>query len=319
MAACESSRPPELLGVTPVTPMTRTRGETHRGVPNAAWHRARGGTAVVLADDLRGATVGGKPMPGCRPDRLVALTPGGAIDAGFANGGSVQLDDNLYVNDIALASDDKILTAGYGELDEDYASALERRHAEGTPDTSLGGGAPVLVRSPHDSSSYTDYVAVATDGRILTAGVGYDPVAQSNELAIQRFQGADDPPTNPGGTGPTGPATQPEVAPGPLTLSDLKMTRRTFSARATSVRKRGTAFVFTLNRAAAVTVRIKRLHHATTVVKLKRSSRAGANRIRFNARSGHHALRPGRYRARLIAADAAGARSKARAVTFRIV
>ena len=85
------------------------------------------------------------------------------------------------------------------------------------------------------------------------------------------------------------------------------------------MRKRGTAFVFTLNRAATVTVRIKRLHHATKVVKLRRSSRAGANHIRFSGRNGRHALRPGRYRATLIAADAAGARSKARAVTFRIV
>src|SRR4051812_3118540 len=57
-------------------------------------------------------------------------------------------------------------------------------------DTSFGGGAPVLVRPPHASSSYTDGVAVAADGKILTAGVGYDPVANSNELAIQRFQGA---------------------------------------------------------------------------------------------------------------------------------
>jgi uncharacterized delta-60 repeat protein len=253
------------------------------------------------------------------PDRLVALTPGGAIDAGFANGGSVQLNDNLYVNNIAVAGDDKILATGYGELDDDYASALERRNADGTPDMSFGGGAPVLVRSPHESSSNTDYVAVATDGKILTAGVGYDPVAQTNELAIQRFQGADDPPSNPGGTGATGPATQPQVVPGPLTLSNLRITRRTVSARSTSQRKRGTAFVFTLNRAATVTVRIKRLHHAAKVVKLKRASRAGANRIRFKARSGRHALRPGRYRATLIAADAAGARSKARAVTFGIL
>jgi uncharacterized delta-60 repeat protein len=253
------------------------------------------------------------------PDRLVALTPGGALDTGFANGGSVALSDNICLNEIAIAADDRILAGGYGELDTDYASALERHNADGTPDPSFGGGAPVLARSPQDSSSYTDHIAVATDGKILTAGSAYNAVAQTNELAIQRFQGADEPPSNPGGAGPTGPTMQPGAVPGPLTLSNLKLTHRTFSARATSARKRGTAFVFTLNRAATVTVRIKRLHHATKVVKLQRSSRAGANRIRFNGRSGRHALRPGRYRATLIAADAAGARSEARAVTFRIV
>src|SRR3954447_7976801 len=70
MAACESSRPPELLGVTPVTPMTRTRGETHRRVRNAAWHRARGGTGVVLADDLRG--------PRLAENRRQAVAPTGS-------------------------------------------------------------------------------------------------------------------------------------------------------------------------------------------------------------------------------------------------
>jgi hypothetical protein len=60
-----------------------------------------------------------------------------------------------------------------------------------------------------------------------------------------------------------------------------------------------------------VTVRIKRLHHKGKVVKLTRTSHAGANRLRFT----RHA---GRYRATLIAKDATGVRSKARTITFRV-
>ena len=86
-----------------------------------------------------------------------------------------------------------------------------------------------------------------------------------------------------------------------------------------AARKRGTAFVFTLNRAATVSISIKRLRRGAKVVKLKRTSQAGGNRVRFTGRVGRRTLRPGRYRATLTAVDATGARSQARAVTFRIV
>ena len=49
------------------------------------------------------------------------------------------------------------------------------------------------------------------------------------------------------------------------------------------------------------------------------SARAGANSAFFNGRVAGRALRPARYRATLQSADAAGNRSAARRVAFRIV
>jgi len=46
---------------------------------------------------------------------------------------------------------------------------------------------------------------------------------------------------------------------------------------------------------------------------------AGANRKKFSGRIGKRALRPGRYRATLVATDAAGNRSKRKRLAFRIV
>ena len=79
------------------------------------------------------------------PDRLLALTPGGALDSsGFANGGNTAAQIDL--NALAVADGDKIVVAGWGILNDDDAFALQRLNADGTPDASFAGGAPVLTR-----------------------------------------------------------------------------------------------------------------------------------------------------------------------------
>jgi uncharacterized delta-60 repeat protein len=261
------------------------------------------------------------------PDRLVALTPGGALDTGFANGGNTPVQINLYA--LAVASDDRIVTAGWGILNDDDAFALQRLNTDGTPDTSFAGGAPVLTRPPN-AYAIADEAAVAPDGKVVLAGEAYDNGSGATHLAIARYQVAADPALDPGSTDAGG-GTQPVAQqPDPLALSGLIVTHRTFSTGRRSTRtvgraqaarspRRGTAFVFRLNRAATVIIRIKRLHHAGTIVKLKRTSSAGGNRVAFSGRVGRHALRPSRYRATLTATDPSGNRSKARAVAFRIV
>jgi hypothetical protein len=51
---------------------------------------------------------------------------------------------------------------------------------------------------------------------------------------------------------------------------------------------------------------------------LRRATAAGAHRLSFRARLGGHALRAGRYRLVLRAADAAGNRSAARRLAFTV-
>src|SRR5215211_5819644 len=85
--------------------------------------------------------------------------------------------------------------------------------------------------------------------------------------------------------------------------------------------KRGTTFRYRLSEAARVVFTIQR-RKGKRFVQAKRFakvSKAGANTKRFVGRIGKRALKPGRYRATLLATDAAGNRSKATRLKFRVV
>jgi len=102
----------------------------------------------------------------------------------------------------------------------------------------------------------------------------------------------------------------------PPTLSGLSLSKRVFA-----VGRRGTRFSFSLDQDATVRVRIQRKLSGGRLRRrgsLSRAGSSGANRIRFTGRVSGHALRPGRYRAVLTAANGSG-RSAPRAVGFRIV
>lgn len=103
---------------------------------------------------------------------------------------------------------------------------------------------------------------------------------------------------------------------------------------------RGTSFVFTLSENARTTIAIS--HHVpgirighrcrprrhgvrpsckrtVTVVTLSRQLRRGGNKVRFSGRVGRLKLKPGSYRARLVAEDAAGNRSRPVTLTFTVL
>jgi hypothetical protein len=108
-------------------------------------------------------------------------------------------------------------------------------------------------------------------------------------------------------------------------ISNLSLTRSVFApvagASAAGRVRRGTKLRFDLSEAAAVTVAIQRRKGKRwrAVGSLTRPGQAGRNRIRFGGRLRGRALRPGRYRAVLRATDAAGNRSAAARVRFRVV
>jgi hypothetical protein len=84
---------------------------------------------------------------------------------------------------------------------------------------------------------------------------------------------------------------------------------------------RGGSFVFTLTSPAAVEITIERRRtrkHFQRRGTLHRDGQAGANTVSFTGRIGKKALRPGRYRATMTAANAAGA-SDPQTTTFRVV
>jgi hypothetical protein len=149
----------------------------------------------------------------------------------------------------------------------------------------------------------------------------------------------------PVGGGTTADTTRPVVR-------RFRMTRRRFAlARGRTPRsarvkrraraKRGTTFVFSLSEDATTRIKLarersgrrkgkrcvkprrglrRRCVRLTAMGTLKRSkTHTGTNRVKFTGRIGSKALRPGRYRATLVATDAAGNRSRPRTVKFRVV
>ena len=86
---------------------------------------------------------------------------------------------------------------------------------------------------------------------------------------------------------------------------------------------RGTRVRFGLSEAASVRFTLRRRSGGRPIGSFARSAGAGANSVRFSGRLRVRgrtlSLAPGRYRLTLVATDAAGNRSAARGVPFRVV
>jgi hypothetical protein len=99
------------------------------------------------------------------------------------------------------------------------------------------------------------------------------------------------------------------------------------AARAAALRrkpKRGTTFRYTLSEAARVSIAIERRLRGRTaryrrIGRLVAQKLAGRRSTRFSGRLRGRPLRPGRYRARVVAVDSLGARSSPRRLRFRVV
>ncbi|HEX4759547.1 MAG TPA: hypothetical protein VH256_02045 [Thermoleophilaceae bacterium] len=125
-------------------------------------------------------------------------------------------------------------------------------------------------------------------------------------------------------------------------LSKVRMTHRRFRVGTPAAARtpKGTRFIYTLSEAAKVTITIERravgAKKGRRCVKPKRGlhgrcirfvrqgalskpSAKGANSLPFSGKIGRRTLRPGRYRARLVAVDGSGARSKERRLNFTVV
>lgn len=124
----------------------------------------------------------------------------------------------------------------------------------------------------------------------------------------------------PGQGGPAADKTKPVLSRVSLSPVRFKVGTATtaLTARAAKALKRGTSVRYTLSESATVTLAIARSGQRKTVGKLTRRSKQGATRIAFSGRLGSKALKPGRYVLTLTAVDAAGNRSAAKKVSFRV-
>ena len=169
--------------------------------------------------------------------------------------------------------------------------------------------------------------ALSADGACLMMATAAPALVRSSpdyeRVLLRAVLPACDLPVAPAG-GPAAP-TGPVARAGAPRLSALSLSRRRFGVarpRGTtkSTVRRGTVVRFWLDRRAAVTLTIRQRVRRRLVARgtLRRTARAGANRVAFAGRVGRRALRPGRYVLVARARDAAGT-SAPRRVGFRIV
>jgi len=104
-------------------------------------------------------------------------------------------------------------------------------------------------------------------------------------------------------------------------IAGLRLKPTRFAVGGRTARKRGTTIRYTLSEAATVTVRVEKVRGKRIVPAgtLPGSGKAGVNSVRFTGKIGRRLLKPGSYRLRVVARDAAGNESTSAARRFRIV
>jgi hypothetical protein len=169
------------------------------------------------------------------------------------------------------------------------------------------------------------------DGNPLVTDGNGDGVARRDIGALEtpevplKLPAAIPPATN-GGDQPAQPVGEPTppardtLAPA---LTGLRLSHKVFAvgrARTAIAARiaRGTRVSYKLSEDAKVVVKIQRVGKKRLVGTLTRTAKTGRNALAFSGRIGAKALRPGRYRAVITAVDAAGNRSAAQTVRFRI-
>jgi hypothetical protein len=123
--------------------------------------------------------------------------------------------------------------------------------------------------------------------------------------------------TAPAVTFPAGPAGPPAPTLRPPSITRASLTRRTF--RVGSGRRAGTKVRLTLSRKATIRITIARAKPRSRALgTLSRRGATGINRVSFSGRIGRKQLTRGAYVMTIVAVDAAGSRSAARRLRFRV-
>lgn len=176
----------------------------------------------------------------------------------------------------------------------------------------LGVGTAVGTR-PYYTQAFGDYFSRSIDA---TARDGCPYALDLNTLtsagAPLVAQPATSPPVTPPPAASTGAATA-------LGLRSLSLSPR----RLRTSRRGGTTITYRLSAPATVTFRIQRAagagRYRTVTGRFSHAGTAGTNRLRFTGTLGGRPLRPGRYRLRAVASNAAGASTRVVHASFVVV
>lgn len=166
-----------------------TFGLTHMGLTAIAFSQTTNSVAqaIALQKDGRILVAGSATDMGGGYDFAVARLGTDGIKDGEFDGGGVTTDfggDDL-ANAIALQGDGKIVVAGRTVQGNEYNFALARYKRDGTLDPSFGQNGKLTTDFGFREAA--GGVAVRTDGRIVAAGVSWNP-AGGAAIALARYQ-----------------------------------------------------------------------------------------------------------------------------------
>ncbi|MBC7748982.1 MAG: T9SS type A sorting domain-containing protein, partial [Methylotenera sp.] len=112
----------------------------------------------------------------------------GTLDTTFGTDGTVITDFGFgynYVTAIALQSDGKVIVAGTSYNNQ---FAMARYTSDGELDTTFDGDGKVITSLGTGLKSYTSYVSVQADGKIIVAGVSYPSIPpQEFSFSIAKY------------------------------------------------------------------------------------------------------------------------------------
>ena len=146
---------------------------------------ALSGTNILLAGQSK---IGGRLVIA-----LAQYASSGALDSTFGSGGIVttpifSLDAAAAA--VAVQGNGKIVAAGLaGSLAADvWDVALLRYNADGSLDTTFGGGDGIVTTDIGSSSNYANAVALQADGKIIVAGNAFaNSRANTSDIAVLRY------------------------------------------------------------------------------------------------------------------------------------
>jgi hypothetical protein len=264
-----------------------------------------------------------------------------AFVSNATNLGDGSPDEKLFVRDFA-ANTLTVAARGYNPVispEGRYVAFMDydgrvQRHDLSTGQTELvsrrggAGGAPATEEANlGDISANGACVSFATDDALV--GEPHDSVESyvrvfTADCGDAAGAGTDDGGSGIPGTGGPGATPLDKVAP---VLSGARLSQRRFrvARAATPVAatvRRGTVLTFRSSEAGTLRVAIQRVRRGArprAAGTLTRRIAAGRSRIRLSGRIGRRALRPGNYRLRLTAVDAARNRSVPSVLRFRVV
>ena len=257
-----------------------------------------------------------------------------AFTSAATNLGDPSADTTVFVRDFG-ANTLAVATPGYGAIispDGGYLAFTDEQDRVLRRDLASGQTELVSRRAGANgapATQWADLGDISTGGACVSfktqeALVGPQQDTFESYLRVLAADCGDVPVVTGGADGGESGATD-RAAP---VLSDARLTRRRFrvarSATAVAaVLRRGTVLRFRSSEAATLRIAVHRVRRTRPRLRaagrLTRRIAAGTGRVRFSGRIGRRALRPGSYRLRLTAVDAAGNRSAARLLRFRVV